>query len=98
VKNALQQNPNLGEARFLLGSALLDSGDLSGAEVELRKALELKHPADAVVPLLAVTMLGLGQAKKLVDEFGRRRSLRVDRRPPSNDLGTAYAGWAKLRR
>lgn len=70
LKNALQQNPKLAEARFLLGSVLYENGDLPGAEVELRKALELKHPADAVVPILTRTMLGLGQAKKIADEFG----------------------------
>ncbi|MDP2879954.1 MAG: PEP-CTERM system TPR-repeat protein PrsT [Azonexus sp.] len=73
LKNALQINPNLAEARFLLGSALLESGDIAGAEVELRKALELKHSADATVPLLARTMLAGGQAKKLVDEFGKTK-------------------------
>ena len=70
LKNALQQNPNLAEARFLLGSTLLENGDVAGAEVELRKALELKHPADSTVPLLARAMLAGGQTKKLADEFG----------------------------
>ena len=73
LKNALQQNPKLPEARFLLGSALLDSGDIAGAEVELRKALELKHPADEVVPLLARTLLAGGKAKKMLDEFGKTK-------------------------
>lgn len=73
LKNALQQNPKLGEARFLLGSALLDSGDIAGAEVELRKALELKHPADQVVPVLARTLLVGGKAKKLLEEFGKTK-------------------------
>lgn len=73
LKNALQKSPNHAEARFLLGSALLESGDPTGAEVELRKAMELKHPADATVPLLARAMLSGGQAKKLVDEFGKTR-------------------------
>lgn len=71
LKNALQQNPNLAEARFLLGSALLDSGDIQGAEVELRKAQALHYAADSVVPLLARSMLGLNQAQKLIDEFGK---------------------------
>lgn len=73
LKNALQKNPKLAEARFLLGSALLESGDIAGAEVELRKALELKHPADEVVPLLARTLLAGGNAKKLLDEFGKTK-------------------------
>src|SRR5450830_695044 len=71
IKNALQSDPNLPEARFLLGSALLDSGEPVGAETELRKALDLKHPQDAVVPPLAKAMLAQGQAKKLTEEFAK---------------------------
>lgn len=71
IKNALQSDPNLPEARFLLGSTLLDSGDPVGAETELRKALDLKHPRDAVVPPLARAMLAQGQAKKLTEEFAK---------------------------
>lgn len=71
IKNALQSDPNLPEARFLLGSALLDSGDPVGAETELRKALGLNYPQDAVVPALAKAMLAQGQAKKLTEEFAR---------------------------
>ncbi|MCL2635403.1 MAG: PEP-CTERM system TPR-repeat protein PrsT [Betaproteobacteria bacterium] len=70
LKNALQANPNLGEARFLLGKALLDSGDAAGAEVELRKALDLQYTGDQTVPLLARALLVSGQIKKLIDEFG----------------------------
>jgi putative PEP-CTERM system TPR-repeat lipoprotein len=69
LKNALQQNPNLGEARFLLGKALLENADAAGAEVELRKALELKYNAEQTVPLLARALLSTGQAKKITDEF-----------------------------
>ena len=70
IKNALQHNPELGEARYLLGSTLLAEGNVAAAEVELRKALAAKYAEDAVVPDLARSMLMLGQAKKLVDEFG----------------------------
>lgn len=73
LKNALQKNPEQGEARFLLGSALLENGDFSGAEVELRKALQLKYSPDAVVPALARTLLISGQVKKLTDEFSQTR-------------------------
>ena len=68
-KNALQQNPNLGEARFLLGKALLDGGDARSAEIELRKAFDLKYSPELTIPLLAKAMLADGQAKKVVDEF-----------------------------
>lgn len=69
LKNALQQNPNLGEARFLLGQALLESGDVAGAEVELRKALALNYAAEKAMPSLARALLVSGQAKKVIDEF-----------------------------
>ena len=68
-KNALQQNPNLGEARFLLGKALLEGGDARGAEVELRKAFDLNYAPELTVPVLVNAMLAQGQAKKVIDEF-----------------------------
>ena len=40
IKNVLQNAPNSAEARYLLGKALMASGDPAGAEVELRKAME----------------------------------------------------------
>ncbi len=70
-KNALQKNPALGEARFLLGRALLEAGDPQGAELELRRALELKYAPDLAIPLLAEALLANGQARKLIDEFSR---------------------------
>ena len=70
-KNALQQNPNLGEARFLLGKALQESGDPRGAEIELRKAFDLKYAPEQTIPLLAQSLLAQGQAKKVIDEFSR---------------------------
>lgn len=71
LKNALQQKPDLAEARFLLGATQLDSGEAISAEKELRKALELGYPAEKVVPLLARSMVLLGQHKEVVGEFGK---------------------------
>ncbi len=71
LKNVLQTDPDLPEARFLMGSALLESGDPIGAETELRKALTLKHPQDSVAPQLARALLAQGQAKKLTNEFAQ---------------------------
>ena len=72
IKNALQINPKLPEGRFLLGSSLLEEGDSIGAEMEFRKALELKYSEDLVIPLLAKAVLAQGNAKKLIDEFGQK--------------------------
>lgn len=71
IKNALQSNPDLPEARYLLGTALLDSGDPAGAEQELRKALDMKYPQDAVVPQLAKALLAQGNARKVTEEFAK---------------------------
>jgi putative PEP-CTERM system TPR-repeat lipoprotein len=70
LKNALQQAPENGEARYLLGKLLLESGDPVSAEKELRRALEYKYAPATVTPQLAKAMLQLGQAKQLVGEFG----------------------------
>jgi putative PEP-CTERM system TPR-repeat lipoprotein len=69
LKNALQENPDLGEARLLLGRAQLQADDLAAAEKELRRALELKVPMAEVAPALAETLVRSGQAKKAVEEL-----------------------------
>ena len=73
LKNALQEKPDLMEARMLLGQAQLDSGDLVGAEAELRKAREANYMPDAVSPLLARTWLAQGQARKVTEAFDQVR-------------------------
>ncbi len=89
LKNALQQNPDLGEARFMMGSILLQDGDAAGAEVEFRKALAAKHPETIVVPELARAMMLSGQAKKLVEQFG---STRLEQPAANASLQTTLAG------
>ena len=69
LKNALQANPDLPEARFLLAKALLDAEDPVSAGVELGKARQLKYPDDAVVPMAAKALLLQGQTKKLIDDY-----------------------------
>lgn len=71
LRNALQADPNLAEARYLLGMAHFESGDFPSAEKELRRALELGVAADQVVPHLAQAMLQLGDPGKVLKEFGQ---------------------------
>lgn len=73
LKNALQEAPGNGEARLLLGRALLETRDPVSAEKELRRALEFKQPAEAVLPLLARALMEQGEAAKLVQEFSAHR-------------------------
>lgn len=96
LKNALQANPNLGEARFLMGQALLDSGNPVGAEVELGKANELKYSSDQVVPLLARTLLTLGQTKKVTDELAKTQLTSPESKADlQTSVGTAYLAAGK---
>ena len=69
LKNLLQANPSSAEARFLLGVALLESGDATGAEIELRRAQELQHPDAAGGPHMAKTLMALREYKKLIDQY-----------------------------
>ena len=69
LKNALKQKDS-GEIRFLLGNSLIGTGDYPAAQIQLRQALESKYSTDAIYPQLSKVMLGLGDVKKLVAEFG----------------------------
>ncbi|MDN3920435.1 XrtA/PEP-CTERM system TPR-repeat protein PrsT [Roseateles violae] len=73
LKNVLQQDPKSAEARFLLGKLLLEGGDGVGAEVELQKALDQGHDADAIAPLLAKALLISGQPDKVLSKFADRK-------------------------
>jgi cellulose synthase operon protein C len=92
LKNALKSNPDLGEARFLLGKALLETGDPVSAESELRKAAAAHYPADSVVPMLTESMLQQGEFRKVIDEFGKSTA------PPSlaKSAGLTAAGKAQF--
>lgn len=70
LKNTLAAQPDLAEARFLLGKALLDREDAVSAAVELRKAKDLNAPADEVVPLLATALLNSGESQRVIDLDG----------------------------
>lgn len=91
VKNALQENPDLAEARYILGVALLRSGDAVGAETELRKAMALKYPVEKTAGPLAQALLAQGQFKKLIDEFaGKDLPLPAAKAELSTTLAMAY--------
>jgi cellulose synthase operon protein C len=70
LKSALQQNPKSGEARYLLGKSLLESGDAVAAGVELRKAEELGYQQVLVAPLMAKSLQMQGEDRKVVDGYG----------------------------
>ncbi|MBS3997290.1 MAG: PEP-CTERM system TPR-repeat protein PrsT [Hydrogenophaga sp.] len=69
LKNALQENPELAEARMLLGKALWLNGDPVGAETELLKARDLGHRSDELSILLVRTRVAQGRFRQVTDEF-----------------------------
>lgn len=71
LKNALQQDGKLAEARFLLGKLLLQAGDAQGALVEFGKAAEAGFPAEQLAPHHALALLERRELRKLVDQYGK---------------------------
>jgi putative PEP-CTERM system TPR-repeat lipoprotein len=92
LKNALQANPDLAEARFLLGQALLQSGDAAGSETELRKARALQHPEVEVVPLLARAVMLQGHFREVTGEFGKTELSTAQAQ--ANVLTTVASAWS----
>jgi putative PEP-CTERM system TPR-repeat lipoprotein len=66
LRNLLNVAPDNGEARLLLGEALLQAEDYVAAEKELGRAIELKQPQERAVPLYVLSLLRQGKSKEVV--------------------------------
>ena len=88
LKNVIQKNGRSAEARYLLGKALIESGDLSGGLTELRKALELEGPETQLIPEIARGMLLLGQDAALISQLG---TVKLNDANAAADLKTSLA-------
>lgn len=73
LKTALALNPQSGEARYLLGKALMAGGDVGAAVLELNKATELQYTGSDLVPALARAMLEAGQHKKVIELYSQTK-------------------------
>src|SRR5690349_21487970 len=99
IKNALQREPDNAEARLLLATALMETGDPAGAESEVRKAIVAGAPEDSTYPLLARTLLAQGEFKKLTTELSDRKlGTPAARVQMTISLATAVAGQGDTRR
>ena len=94
LKNVLQQTPDNGEARYLLGLALLEQGDAISAEIELQKAVALKFDSDELHVALARTALAKGELDKVLQTYG----LRALGKPQAQAELLAIVGTAHLHR
>jgi putative PEP-CTERM system TPR-repeat lipoprotein len=70
LKNALAQDAENAEARYLLGLQELAVGDAVAAVIDLKRARELKAEEEQVVPELAEAMVAAGQARFLIEQLG----------------------------
>lgn len=96
-KNALQKDASLDEARFLLGRALFESGDSSGALVEFNKLQATGFDPDRLLPRLAEAMLIHGDLDKLIAEFaGKKLASAKAQAELSATLASAYGIRGKL--
>ncbi len=97
LKNALQKDANLGEARFLLGKINYEQGDYAGAEKELSRALDAGYSPDEVVPLLAKALVATGQGDKITTELANRRLEKPESRAAILTMqGTNLIGKGKI--
>ena len=94
LKNTLQANPQLAEARYLLGKTLLEQGDPKNAEIELKKALDLKFDADQVTPPLVKSQFLQGQADTIIKTYATRKL----KSPAANAELQTLVGYAQFSR
>lgn len=66
LKNAAAADPKNAKARFLLGQQLAVNNELPAAVTELKRALELKYPADELGRPLADALLMTGQPAQVL--------------------------------
>ncbi|MFN0305462.1 MAG: XrtA/PEP-CTERM system TPR-repeat protein PrsT [Burkholderiales bacterium] len=72
LRNAIQKAPKHAEARFLIGTMLLEQGAPGTAVVEIRRAIELGRDGDDARLALATALFRAGNAAELISEFASR--------------------------
>ena len=73
LKNALQKNADMADARYLLARSLYETGNVQAAEIELDKAAKLGFSETSLAPLRARLMLVKGETGKLVEQFATKK-------------------------
>lgn len=91
-KSALQDQPDSGEVRYLLGTALRKNGDVAAAIIELRKAASQGFDPEKVDPELVLALLEAGKPSEAIDEARKSRA----QTPGARATLLALQGEAKL--
>ena len=71
LKSVIQDEPTLAQARWMLGRALLDNGEVEPAQIELDRALALGQALTDVAPLQARALLAAGKPGAVITQFGK---------------------------
>lgn len=97
LKNALSQNSDNSQARWLLGNTYLELGNGPAAEKELRRARELGMADEAIIIPLGKSLLLQGKISSIISEIQPLGSLSADKLARIQALrGTAFIYEGKL--
>jgi putative PEP-CTERM system TPR-repeat lipoprotein len=98
LKTVLQKQPNNASARYLLGTTLMEQGDVESAEKELRKAVELEYSGKDPKVLIARSLRLQGKAKELLKEFqGAALDQTSDQADLLVEIGYAFMGVGAMK-
>jgi len=86
----LQLNPDSAKAQIDLGSALVATGKLEGAEAALKKAIEIEPKSSRAHLRLGSLYLKRGQRKMALEHLQRAEELSPEDVSIVNNLGTLY--------
>ncbi|WP_137940055.1 XrtA/PEP-CTERM system TPR-repeat protein PrsT [Chitinivorax sp. B] len=81
LKNLLQQQPDDGEARLMLGRLYIETGEADLADIELRKAATLMGDKSKVALMIARSLQAKGDYKKSLDELTSEKVPNADTNP-----------------
>ena len=97
LKNALQENPDNAEARYLLGQINLDIGDMASAEKEFRRAARAGWDEEQAQTGLARALINSNAFQKMIDEVEIKDSYSATARANLYGLrALAHAGLGQL--
>jgi len=87
LKNAVRIEPQNAKVRAQLGRVYIQHGNASGAEKELRRALDLGGDSNDIIPLLLEAIMFSGQYDEAIEFIN---NINIDLSPAASDSVTLY--------